>query len=74
MNKTDLFQELEGALLQGDVSSDLAEDALFTYVKKLEQIAWLEIVTIHCQEDSFDPGSRRQIRVETVIQCVRQSI
>ena len=29
MIKTDLFQELEGALLQGDVSNDLAEDALF---------------------------------------------
>jgi hypothetical protein len=28
-----------------------------TSVKKLEQIARLEIVTIHCQEDSFDPGS-----------------
>jgi hypothetical protein len=56
-DKTDLFQELEGAFLQGDVSSDLAEDALFTYVKKLEQIARLKIVTIHCQEDSLDPGS-----------------
>jgi hypothetical protein len=56
-DKTDLFQELEGTLLQRDVSNDLAEDALFTYVKKLEQIALLEIVTIHCQEDSLDPGS-----------------
>jgi Neuraminidase-like domain len=56
-DKTDLFQELEGALLQGDVSNDLAEDALFKYVKKLEQIARLEIVTIHCQEDSLDPRS-----------------
>jgi hypothetical protein len=57
MDEARVWQELEGALLQGDVSNDIAEDALFAYVKKLEQIARLEIVTIHCQDDSLDPGS-----------------
>jgi hypothetical protein len=56
-DKTDLFQELEGSLLQGDVSNDLAEDALFTYLQKLEEIARLEIVTMCCDEDPLDPGS-----------------
>jgi hypothetical protein len=56
-DKTDLFQELEGSLLQGDVSNDLAEDALFTYLQKLEEIARLEIVSMCCDEDPLDPGS-----------------
>jgi hypothetical protein len=56
-DKTELFEELEGALLQGDISNDLAEDALFTYLKRLEEIARLEIVTIFCEEKALDPAS-----------------
>jgi hypothetical protein len=55
-DKTHLFQELESALLQGDVSNDLAEDAFFQYLKKLEELARLEIITFYCEEKS-DPGS-----------------
>ena len=40
-DKTHLFEELEGALLQGDVSSDLAEDAFLNYLKKLDELARL---------------------------------
>jgi peptidoglycan hydrolase-like protein with peptidoglycan-binding domain len=49
-DKTHLFQELEGALLQGDVSNDLAEDAFFNYLKKLEILARLDIVTMYAEE------------------------
>jgi hypothetical protein len=49
-DKTHLFQELESALLQGDVSNDLAEDAFFNYLKKLEELARLDIVTMYCEE------------------------
>jgi len=56
-DKTHLFQELESALLQGDVSNDLAEDAFFRYLKKLEELARLEIVTIYCEENPLDPAS-----------------
>jgi Neuraminidase-like domain len=49
-DKTHLFQELEGALLQGDVSNDLAEDAFFKYLKKLDELAQLEIVTMYIEE------------------------
>lgn len=49
-DKTHLFQELEGALLQGDVSNDLAEDAFFQYLKKLKELAKLDIVTMYCEE------------------------
>ena len=49
-DKTHLFQELEGSLLQGDVSNDLAEDAFFNYLKKLDELARLEMVTMYLEE------------------------
>ena len=52
-DKTHLFSELEGALLQGDVSSDLVEDAFLNYLKKLDELARLDIVAMH-----FDDGQR----------------
>lgn len=55
-DKTHLFQEVEGALLQGDVSNDLAEDAFFNYLKKLDALARLEIVALYCEEKP-DPAS-----------------
>lgn len=56
-DKTHLFKELEGALLQGDVSNDLAEDGLFTYLQKLEELARLDIVAMYCEEAPLDPAS-----------------
>jgi Neuraminidase-like domain len=56
-DKTHLFAELEGALLQGDVSSDLVEDAFLNYLKKLDELARLDIVAMHL-EDSPDPARR----------------
>jgi hypothetical protein len=53
-DKTELYQELEGALLQGDVTNDLAEDAYFKYLRKLEEIARLEIVTIYCESNALE--------------------
>ncbi|HEY9419811.1 MAG TPA: neuraminidase-like domain-containing protein, partial [Thermoanaerobaculia bacterium] len=54
-DKTHLFTELEGALLQDDVSNDLAEDAFLNYLKKLEELARLDIVAMHL-EDNADPA------------------
>lgn len=56
-DKTDLFSELEGNLLQADVSSDLVEDAFLTYLTKLEDRARLNIVGLHV-EDNPDPALR----------------
>jgi hypothetical protein len=56
-DKTDMFQELEGNLLQGDITNDSAEDALFEYLKKLEIVARLEIVTIYAEQDPEEPES-----------------
>ncbi|MBK9316764.1 MAG: hypothetical protein IPM55_21340 [Acidobacteria bacterium] len=56
-DKTHLFQDLESALLQGDVSNDLVEDAFFQYLKKLEELARLDIVAMYCEEKPLDPSS-----------------
>jgi hypothetical protein len=56
-DKTHLFQEFESALLQDDISNDLAEEAFFRYLKKLEALARLEIVTVYCEEEPLDPAS-----------------
>lgn len=56
-DKTHLFSELEGALLQGDVSNDLVEDAFLNYLKKLDEMARLDIVGMHL-EDNPDPALR----------------
>ncbi len=54
-DKTHLFSELEGNLLQGDVSSDLVEDAFLNYLKKLDELARLDIVAMYL-EDKPDPA------------------
>lgn len=51
-DKSHLFRELEGTMLQGDVSKDLAEDAFFQYLKKMEELARLEIVTMYIEEST----------------------
>ena len=56
-DKTHLFAELEGALLQGDVSADLVEDAFLNYLRKLDELARLDIVAMHI-EDNADPARR----------------
>jgi hypothetical protein len=57
LDKTDLFQALESALLQGDITNDLVEDAFFTYLKDLDVRARLDIVTMYMEEVVNDPAS-----------------
>src|SRR5262249_5345191 len=56
-DKTHLFKELEGKLLQGDVSNDLVEDGFFNYLTKLDELARLDIVGMYCDENALDPAS-----------------
>jgi hypothetical protein len=58
-DKTHLFAELEGKLLQSDVNNDVAEDAFFTYLKKLDELARLDIVAMYCEEQPLDPASNQ---------------
>ena len=57
LDKTDLFQKLESALLQGDVTNALVEDAFFDYLKDLDVRARLDIVTMYMEEAPNGPGS-----------------
>jgi len=54
-DKTHLYEELEGALLQGDVTQDLVERAFFNYLKQLEQISRLDMRAMYCEENLLDP-------------------
>jgi hypothetical protein len=53
-DKTHLFKELEGELFQGDVSDDLVEDALYRYVSKLDELARLNIMAMHVEDQADD--------------------
>jgi hypothetical protein len=55
-DKTSLFAELEGKLLTDDVSSELVEDAFLGYLRKLEELARLNVVAMHL-ETGDDPAS-----------------
>lgn len=55
-DKTHIFRELEGELFQDDISNDLAETAFLTYLRKLDELARLDIVAMHLEERS-DPSS-----------------
>jgi hypothetical protein len=56
LDKTDLFQALESALLQGDVTSDLVEDAFFAYLSGLEVRSRLDIVATYLDQNLNDAG------------------
>ncbi|MDQ3413313.1 MAG: neuraminidase-like domain-containing protein, partial [Chloroflexota bacterium] len=60
-DKTHLYQELEAALLASDVADDLVESAFFAYLRQLEEIAKLEIVTMYI--DEFDDVAQTTIHV-----------
>ena len=56
LDKTDLFQALEGDLLQGDVTRDLVEDSFLAYLKGLDLRARLDIVASYFDQDAASPG------------------
>ncbi|MFI5540663.1 neuraminidase-like domain-containing protein [Nocardia sp. NPDC051900] len=56
-DKSHLFSELEGTLLQSDVSADVVEDAFLVYLRKLDEIARLDVVGFYTEQDFLDPGS-----------------
>ncbi|MES2787201.1 MAG: neuraminidase-like domain-containing protein [Pseudomonadota bacterium] len=56
-DKTPFFRELESDLLQNDVNSANVERALGAYLGKLDEVAKLEIVALHVQ-DEFEPGEK----------------
>ncbi len=53
-HKSQFFTELEGELLQSDITDDLAEQAYLKYLKKLDDVARLEIAGMYLQEDPYN--------------------
>ena len=53
-DRTHLFRELEGTLLQGDVSDDLVRTAMYTYLQGLEQIARLHMLAMYFEPIGAD--------------------
>lgn len=51
LDKSDLFQTLEGTLLQGDVTSDLVDAALLQYLQDLNVRARLDIVATYLEQN-----------------------
>ena len=50
-NKSPLFKELEGQLLQQEITDESAELAFLNYLKKLDEIAKLEMVGMYLEEN-----------------------
>ncbi|HEX4423596.1 MAG TPA: neuraminidase-like domain-containing protein, partial [Kofleriaceae bacterium] len=50
-DKSSMFSELEAELLKVDITDDLAEDAYLAYLKKLDEVARLELVGSFLQQD-----------------------
>lgn len=53
-DKSHLFTELESTLLQNDVTADVVEDALLMYLRRLDEIARLDIVAFCTEQDIAD--------------------
>ncbi|CAA6807450.1 MAG: Unknown protein [uncultured Thiotrichaceae bacterium] len=51
-DKTYLFTELEGALLQEDVSNDLAEEVLLKYLQGMDELSRLDILATHFEYEA----------------------
>ena len=61
-DKTHLFRELEGKLLQGEVSDDSVRSALHTYLKGLEQVARLHMLSMY-----LEPGASADSSIMHVV-------
>jgi hypothetical protein len=56
-NATDLFQALQGTLLQGDITQDLVEQAFTQYLQDLDTRARLDIVSLFNQRPAPEAPS-----------------
>jgi hypothetical protein len=49
-NKSPMFRDLEAELLKADITTEAAEDAYLSYLKKLDDVSKLEIVGAYLQQ------------------------
>ncbi len=63
-NATDLFQALQGALLQGNITSDVVEQAFTQYLQNLDGRARLDIVSLFNEQPALgDPSTTGTLHV-----------
>lgn len=62
-DKSPFFKDLENELLQQEVTSESAEDALRNYLEKLDEVARLEIVGMYHQVENDGVG---QLAIDTL--------
>jgi hypothetical protein len=53
-NKSPFFRDLESELLKADITDELAENAYLSYLKKLDEVARLEIMGCYLQEKALE--------------------
>jgi hypothetical protein len=63
-DKTPFFEDLESELLQANITSDSAEDALAHYLEKLHQVGRLEIVALYHEFETGTPGNVLQSNID----------
>jgi peptidoglycan hydrolase-like protein with peptidoglycan-binding domain len=64
-DKSVFFKELENELLQNDLTDENVEQALMSYLEKLDDVGWLEACGIHHEKDTTDRISRVHIFART---------
>lgn len=52
-NKSYMYSDLEGDLMQSDIDDDQAELAFLNYLKKLDEVARLEIIGMYLEENDL---------------------
>jgi hypothetical protein len=65
-DKSPFFKELESQLLQNDLTDDAVEEAVLTYLEKLNQVKRLEICGMYWQND-VDPVTSMETNVLHVL-------
>src|SRR6185295_3713786 len=66
-DKTQFFKEFEQTLLQTEVNDSNVEVAARTYLDKLDDAAFMEVMAIHYQDTEFAENGKREGRVLHVV-------
>jgi len=64
-DKSHLFDALESTLLAGDVTDDLASEALFAYLRGLEPLARLDVRSVHLEQAADPAGNTLHVVART---------
>lgn len=63
LDKSFLYKEMEGKLLQSDINMELAEEVFSNYIKQLDDIARLDIVGTYLEENIKGDPTKEKLHV-----------